>query len=60
LFLLDNNNEKGEKIYGINKLTVLDNLYIKRRQADYNYKNKVKAELVDSLVELDTVLSVLC
>jgi uncharacterized protein (UPF0332 family) len=51
---------KGKKITEIYKLNVLDNLYVKRRQADYNYENKVKAELVDSLNELDIVLSILC
>jgi uncharacterized protein (UPF0332 family) len=51
---------KGKKITEIFKLNVLDNLYAKRRQADYNYENKVKAELVDSLHELDTVISILC
>jgi uncharacterized protein (UPF0332 family) len=52
--------KKGKKLTEIYKLNVLDNLYAKRRQADYSYENKVKAELTDSLNELDIVLSILC
>jgi uncharacterized protein (UPF0332 family) len=51
---------KGKEFNEICKLNVLDNLYRKRKQADYNYENKVEAELADSLKELDTVLSILC
>lgn len=51
---------KGKKLVEIYKLNVLDNLYAKRRQADYNYENKAEAELKDSLKELDIVLSMLC
>jgi uncharacterized protein (UPF0332 family) len=52
--------QKSKDLAEIYKLNVLDNLYAKRRQADYNYENKVRAELADSLNELDIVLSVLC
>jgi uncharacterized protein (UPF0332 family) len=52
--------KKGKDINEIYKLNVLDDLYAKRREADYNYENKVKTELTDSLNELDTVLSILC
>jgi uncharacterized protein (UPF0332 family) len=51
--------KKGRKLTEISKLSVLDNLYVKRKEADYSRQNKVKTELEDSLKELDLVLSVL-
>lgn len=48
----------GKSYADIYKLRVLDNLYVKRRRADYEETDIIEAELRDSLADLDIILSV--
>jgi uncharacterized protein (UPF0332 family) len=47
----------GKKPIEVYRLAVLDNLYNKRRRADYEKEEIIEAELKTSLKDLDTVLS---
>lgn len=53
--LLDNKNT----VKSIAQLNVLDNLYRKRRIADYEERNITEGEFLDSLNEMEIVLNIL-
>ena len=48
----------GNKPSDIFKLNIIDNMYRKRRRADYEKDSIIEVELKSSLDELDTVLSI--
>jgi len=48
---------KGKNPMDIYKLNCIDSMYKKRRRADYENDVIIEAELIDSLKELDTVLT---
>lgn len=49
----------GKKISNVNQLNILDNLYRKRRVADYEDKSIVLQQFDDSIRELDIIESIL-
>jgi uncharacterized protein (UPF0332 family) len=50
--------DNGKKMSDIYDLKSLDDLYKKRRKADYEHVNIIEAELINSLKELNRILEI--